>query len=401
MLIKMAKRNIFRHRRRTLLTSFMMVLGYIFISFSVALVEGGYGDIINLFTSQYTGHAQIHNKKYIDSPTLNKTISGSNALVQKLKQNKKVKAVSRRVKSGALAFAGKKTLGVEVVGIDAADEKVLSNYHKRVFKGADFSETSEQLEALVGKKAAESLKLKIGDEIVLISQGADGSIANDIFKVNGFIGSKQASKDDYKVYIRNQDAFEFYSLYGRVHEIPILLKDFHQAASFSSQLELTDGLAIRPWQMIEADFYKLMETDKKGNNVTLLILIIVVAVGVLNTVLMSTLERTREFGVLKALGTSPKNIFSLVCLEGLGIATISVVIGTIISLALNYYLSVDGINVGEVEFGGMVMSEMKAAMSLSSYLIPTAVIYLTTFLVCLYPAIRAAKMQTIDALRDF
>ena len=237
---------------------------------------------------------------------------------------------------------------------------------------------------------------------MLISQGADGSIANDLFKVNGIIGVDEGGKDDYRVYLPLETATEFYSLYNQVHELSIHLESYEEAKAFSETYKVENPLIIRPWQVIEADFYKAMEIDKQGNNITLFVLMLMVGVTVLNTILMSTLERTKEFGVLKALGTLPKSLFTLILFEGVVLAVISSAIGLVLSIGINYYLSVNGIKLSEpISFAGMMFSEYKTVVSFTSLFYPGVIIIVTSVLACLYPGAKASKIGIAKALRDF
>ncbi len=398
MLLKLAIRNVLRHKRRTFLTAFMMVGGYILLSFSISLVEGAYGDTIKLFTDQYTGHVQIHNKSYIDKKNLYNTIKQPIQLEAQLSSETEIRSFSSRILSGALSFANKKTSGVEVIGVNWSKEENTTGATKRLEKGV-WPNSSGKNEVVVGAKLFKSLKLKINDELILISQGADGSIANDIFLVKGVF--KSGGRDDYRVYTDVESAQEFYSLYGQYHEYVISLKNFNLAKSFSDSLKVSSDLLVRPWQEVEVDFYRAMEVDKKGNRIGYIIITLVVALGVLNTVLMSILERTREFGVLIALGTSNGFIIKLILLEAQIISTMGIVIGFLFSYMINSYFSVHGISLGEsFSYGGIVFDKMHAVITLTSFLFPAIVISGSTFLVSLYPCFRATSISPVEAMRD-
>ena len=244
------------------------------------------------------------------------------------------------------------------------------------------------------------LTIRFGNSL---GEAVAGNIATkDIFKIVGIIGTEQEGKDDYRVYLPLKTAAEFYTLYGRVHELSIHLKDFNKARNFAQNLHFTDkNLIARPWQIVESDFYRAMNADQRGNNISIFILILMVGVGILNTILMSTLERTREFGVLKALGTLPKQLFSLILMEGIFLSLICTAVGLIFSLSLNYYLTKNGIVFSEpIPVAGTTISELRAQISLDSYLYPTLLIILTTLLATLYPGIKSSKIGVSEALRE-
>ena len=405
----MAFRNIFRNRRRSLLTGLMMIVGFVLVSISLSMVEAIYGDIITMFTGQSTGHVQVVNKEFADNPSLYKTIKHYKKEITKLEGDHRVQAIAPRIYSGALGINKNKTLGVEVVGIDPGYEAEATHYGSRIKKGSPFVISSQDsaedepvYNAIIGKSVAKILELNLGEELILISQGADGSIANDLFKIKAIIGTDEAGKDDYRVYLPLNTAAEFYSLYNQAHEISVQLESYKEARDFSSTYKIEDPLVVRPWQVVEADFFKAMEMDKEGNNVTLFILMLMVGVTVLNTILMSTLERTKEFGVLKAIGTLPKSLFTSILYEGIVLAVISSIIGAVLSLGINYYLRINGIELDEpISFAGMMFSEYKTVVSFDSIFFPVLIIIGTSVLACLYPGYKASRIGIAKALREF
>ncbi|MCO4792092.1 MAG: ABC transporter permease [Bacteriovoracaceae bacterium] len=399
MILKMAFRNIFRHKRRTALTALMMIGGYVLLSFSLAFVDGSYGDMISLFTSQTTGHAQIHNDKFINSESIHDSIKSWDKIKEDLKNNSEVVSFSPRLKNGALAFSHKKTFAVEMWGIDWASEPKVTTIKQRLALGS-WPSTNGENQVLIGSKISEVLGLKVGDEIVLISQGADGSIANDIFFVKGIFEKEEQGVDDYRVYTDLASAQMFYST-SHIHEVAIKLASIYNAKKFSTHFKVEEGLIIRPWQEVEKDFFKAMEIDKKGNTISYSIIMFVVALGVLNTVLMSILERTKELGVLKAIGTTPGSLSLMIILESQILAMMSLIIGSIIATLLNSYFSKHGISFSEpMTYGGMTISAMYARITLNSYLRPAVIVLVSTLFVSIFPAIRAARISPLDAMRE-
>jgi putative ABC transport system permease protein len=399
MILKMAFRNILRHKRRTLLTSLMMLGGYVLISFSLALVDGTYSDMIELFTSQSTGHAQIHHQKYIENQSIYDAIKTYPSLKKKLENHPRVRAFSPRIKGGALAFNKDKTFGVEIRGINWENESKVTTIEKRLAHGR-WPTTIKHNHVLLGGKVAETLELKLNDELVLISQAADGSVANDIFHVSGIFKKEGQGPDDYSIYMDILSAKEFYSTQF-IHEIAIELNHIDNAREFSNLFELDSKLSIRPWQEVEEDFFRAMQVDKKGNAVSYTIIMIVVALGILNTVLMSILERTREFGVLKAIGTSPLRLGLMIVLEAQMISFFSIGVGSILAFFINSYFSKFGIHFSEpMSYGGMLITGMFAKISPSSFYHPALIVIFTTLIVSFYPAIKSAFISPIDALRE-
>jgi ABC-type lipoprotein release transport system permease subunit len=274
---------------------------------------------------------------------------------------------------------------------------------KNKVKEGRFISGEMSYEAVITGSLARVLKVDIGNEIALISQGADGSIANDLFTVVGITDTEDTGYGKMFCYIHIGAAQEFMSLGTRVHEVAIILSEHEMARQGAGEIEanLKDpGLDVEPWQVVEKQFYRAMQADLEGNKISLMILTLIVAVGVLNTVLMVILERTPEFGLLKALGTRPFTIFRLIVLETAFISLISVVVGSAFGILGNYLLSIYGIDYPTpLEYGGMVFETLTAVISLRSIYQPGLIIFLTAVLVSTLPAIKAARVIPVKSMR--
>ncbi len=354
-------------------------------------------------TQDHTGHVQIHKKGYLDKRSLYRTINGEESIEEKVLEVPHVKSATPRVYSPALAFVGKKTTGTEIVGIDPVKESRTTRIAQKVDYGEFFS-GSPSNEVIIGSGLADVLNVGLDDEIALIGQGADGSIANDVFRVRGIISKESGLYDRMKCYMHLETAQNFLVLDGRIHEIAILLEDesFSRRTAGKIQEKLGDeSLAADPWQVVEKEFYRAMQVDVKGNYITQGIIILIVAIGILDTVLMSILERTKEFGVMRALGTRPAAVFRLIVLETALLCLISIAVGVALSLSFNYYLSVHGIKLSTAfEYGGMEMDTILSVVNLRTLWIPGLVTFLAALTVSVFPAIRAAKIVPVKAMKE-
>ncbi len=402
LLLKMAFRNIFRQRRRTIFTSITIIFGVALAAFSIGWADGTYNNIINLFTKGWLGHIQIHYKDYLDKPSLYKTIENYNQIGGKISKIKGVESWTPRIFSAGLASLKDKTSGVRIIGIDPLREDQTTSFHKKIVKG-NYFKSGLKNQVLLGKGLANILHAKIGDKIVLVSQGADGSIANDFFKVVGFVSTDDEMYDRNSFYIPLKDTQEFLSLGNNVHEIAVTVKNVKKVKEISKKIAKilnNSDLTVSPWQEFAKDFYKAMKADKGGMWISLFVIILVVAVGVLNTVLMAVLERLREYGLLKALGTRPKDIILLVLYETNIIAFFSIIIGSLIALVVNYYFSIHGIHLSQsFTYGGMNFSEIMTEINLRSFTIPAVTVLLTASIVGFFPALKAAKTDPVKSLR--
>jgi putative ABC transport system permease protein len=399
---QIAFRNILRQKRRSLLTGLSMTGGYVLFVFGYSLLEGSYGNIIDIFTLDSTGHIQIHKDDYLDRPKVYKTIQNREQIQVALADSPKIKSFTPRVFSPALAYAGDRTAPSQIIGIDPELEPTVSRLLQKVAKGTYFSTSPNPdgyYEAMIGRGLHIRLKLNVGDEIVLISSGADGSIANDIFVVSAIIGNK-TSFDRMAVYLPLNAAQEFLSLGNDVHEYVLLVnsKDDNEAIANELSAQLTE-VTVSPWQEVEATFYRTMQADKQGNYFTMGLITFIVFIGVLNTVLMSVLERTREFGVLRAIGSRPMQLVRLITLETFLLAFISVILGFLLILPIIYWSAEVGMLLPEpIDMGGITFQHLRGEMSARIFWIPMAFILATAVLISIPPGLRAARILPKEAM---
>jgi len=420
LIVKLAFRNILRNRRRSLLTLLSMGGGFFLLCLTLSMSEGSYSNIINIFTQDHTGHVQIHKENYLERPSLYKTINHADEIITQLEQQPLVLGVAPRIYSPSLAYGKNKTFPAQVIGIDPDREAKTTRLENKISEGHFLTSevinqvtnlegnqisTDGYFPAMVGFTLAKNLQLTIGDELVLISQGIDGSIANDIFEVVAIVGDV-GSYERMNVYIHLSAMREFLSMQGdtsKVHELAIILSSQSEAREFAvnTQLALKNkSLSVDPWQVVESSFYKSMQADKKGSYVSMGIIIFIVSIGVLNTILMGTLERTREFGVLKAIGTRPVAVFTLIMLESFVLAIISCLIGLALALPICFWLAGVGISMPEpIDMGGIIFDTMLGEVSWFVVLLPSIVVISSTLIVSFIPAIRAAKISPLKALQ--
>ena len=402
MILKIAFRNIFRQKRRTILTSLAMIVGFTLSSIVIGLSDGAYSNIIEMFTGNRIGHIQVHREGYHDKPSIYKTISDYESIGEKIQSDRDVKAWTPRVYVGGLGSVNEKSTAVRIIGVDVARETKATQFDKKVVQGKTLAETASH-EAVIGSGLARTLSATLGSKIVIFSQAADGSIANDEYTIVGITESGDDITDRITCYLHIEDAQELFVLEGRVHEIVVIVSNINKVDKITKTIEgrLDDStLEILPWQVVAKSFYDAMQTDQQGDAVARLIIMLIVAIGVLNTVLMSVLERTREYGVLKAVGTKPIQIFWLVICEVVIIAIGSIGIGALLGVLINYLLSIHGLTYAEgLTMGGVEFGTMYAEVNVRSLMIPAITVMLSATLVGLFPAIKAARIMPAKAMR--
>ena len=400
--LKVALRNVLRQKRRTLLTVLTMMGGFTLASLSIAWSDGTYNTIIDMFTRNQLGHIQVHGMGYLDKPTLYNTIDDYTEVGESIEAVEGVEHWAPRIYAAGLASVVDKSAGVRIIGVDPLLETASTRLDKKVTRGRTLSQKGSR-EVLLGKGLAEVLHADPGDEFVILTQGADGSLANDLYSIVGIVEAADAISDQTTVYMSLVDAQELLVLYGRVHEIAVVVDDLDNVRDVSVALEETLGgrdLAVAPWQEFAREFYTAMKADQQGTWIMLFVIVLIVSVGVLNTVLMTVLERTREYGVLRAIGARPFQICRLVIYEVIIMAVGSVFVGFWIALILNYSLSHYGIEMPSAfTYGGIEFSAMYTEINTRSFVIPGITVLISAVVVSIFPAVKAARTSPAKAMR--
>jgi len=398
----MAFRNIFRQKRRTIITGSSIVGGFALAVIFIGWADGSYNGIIDQFTRTRLGHIQIHERAYLDRPSLYRTVDDPAAVGAVLDGMGEVESWAPRVYAAGLAGFGDKSAGARIVGIDPRRESRTTRFDRTIVEGRALG-GPEAREAVLGRGLAEILGADLGDEIVLLSQGADGSIAEDLFTLVGVASSGDDMTDRTTCYLPLATAQEYFVLGDKVHEIAIVVTRLSRVRDLSEDIaaELADpDLSVAPWQVFAKSFYDAMQADKAGMWVILVVVVIIVAVGVLNTVLMAVLERRREYGLLKAIGTRAGRIVRLVVLEVLILSAAAMVLGAGIGLGVNAVLAGHGISLGsEFTYGGMVFDTMRSEINLRSFAIPAVTVFVAAVLVSLFPALKASRTEPAQTMR--
>lgn len=392
-------RNIKRQKRRSLLTALTLTVGFTLSSVAISISDGSYNRIIALFTNTRLGQIQIHAEDYLARPSLYKTILHPNRIGDKLQNMPQVRAWTPRFYGAGLISWHDQTAAVRIIGIDPQQENRTTTFSKQIVQGRGLEKNGE---IIIGVGLRQILKVSQGDSIILLSQAADGSMANDLFQVVGFLDSGNAIENRSSIFLSLEDAQSFFVLPDAVHEIVVVTQSLNNIPQIAKHIRhaLLDALDVQPWQEFANWFYRAMQADRKGMWIMILIILLIVGVSVLNAILMTTLERRREYGLLKALGTQPQQIIFLILSEVFYLAILSIAAGMILVFLANTYLSTHGIAIGEgFTYGGMKFDRLHSQITPLSLWLPAATLLVTALLVSLFPAAMAAQTDPAQAMR--
>ena len=378
-----------------------MLVGFVLASFFIGWADGTYNNIIDGFTRNRLGHIQIHSTGYLDNSSLYKTIGNPEGVGDRIEAIPRIDSWTPRVFAAGLVSVNDQSSGGRIIGIDPEREQRTTKIADKLVDGEYLSSVSNQ--ALVGMTLATVLEAEVGDNLIIVSQAADGSIANDIYRIIGSIDTGDPGLNRSAVYLTLTDAQELFELGNRVHEIAITVDRLNHVEGVVNTLvqRLADrGLEVDSWKTFASEFYRAMQADKNGMYLSLLVVVIVVAITILNTLLMSVLERQKEYGVLRAIGTRPGRIVSMVVTETVLLAVASIAAGSLLGFLLNLYFSRHGIALANpIEWGSVQFRSLKGEVNARSFYLPTLTVLLTSLLVCLPPALRAARTEPAETMR--
>jgi len=399
----MAWRNVWRNRRRTILTVAAIAFAVAISVFMRGLQMGTYEQMINNVIRINTGYLQIHKKGFWDNKTLRYTLKPDPQLPQILSRQSHITSFAQRVEADGLASAEENTNGVLIIGVDAQAEA--TTLKEKIKKGKFLSEETSQ-GTVIGETLAKNLNVSLGDEITLLVQGFDGSLGAGVYNVEGIFRTGDPGLDRSVVFLNLKAAQELFWLGDRISQVLVFLDDASNLEEVTQNLRAEldlNAYEVMPWDELMPELVQLIAFDNASGQLFLMLLILVVAFGILNTVLMSVFERVKEFGVMLALGMKPKKIVGLVFIESTLLSLIGVIFGNIIGFGLNWYFSYHPISLSEKlsevmeEFG--FTAQLFVKPTFSTFLEVTIAVFVVSLIMTIYPTIKATRFRPVEALR--
>jgi putative ABC transport system permease protein len=403
--LRLAWRNLWRQPRRTWLTTGAMIFSNIILVFMVSLQFGMYGMMIDNTLAVFTGHLQVQAPGYKDDKKMRQTIPDAASLAAELRTGLNIETVAARGAAFALASSEDRSFGVQVVGVQPDYEPLVSTLPGLISEGSYLSDNYAQ-EAVIGSVLARNLKVKLGDELTVLGSGRDGSFAAGIVIIGGIFDSGMADLDRSIIQIPLGTFQDVFFMEGAAHEIVVTTADLDlvdaAVANTRSLLPADSDLVVYDWDALQPSLKQAIQADLAGAWFMYGILIILVTFSVLNTVLMSVLERTKEFGIVMALGLTPGRLGRLVVLETIMMGFMGFAIGLAAGAALILYFGYNG-------FSYPGMDEMADQFNMPARIYPTvqwlplflgpSIVFIGTVIASIYPAARLNWLQPVQAMR--
>ena len=413
-LLWLAWRNLWRNPRRTLIAMTAIGLGYAMLLFVACLMAGLRQQMIESGTGLVLSDVEVHAPSYYPDRPTDQTLGGRNgtevsALVAAIAADPRVQAASPRVYGYGLVSATHQSAGAQLLGVVSDQEQKITVLQTRMVKGSYL--TGRMPKGIVmGDKLATTIGVEVGSEIVLLTPAADGSTGNDLYTVAGMFHTGLDVMDRGLVLMSLASLQELLRLPpGRIHEVGIKLHDIAAAttaaAALEAQLNKTLPVRVRAWPELAPELADYVQFNRRVTFILFFIFFLLAVMGIVNTMLMAIIERTRELGMLMAVGMRPVQVVGLIVAEAASLAGASLVLGAALGTPLLWYLQVHGLNMGgdhrgAVSLAGVVVGPLwYGRQDFTAYTQAALGLAVTALVSALYPALRAARFRPTEALR--
>lgn len=406
-LFAIAWRNVVRNKRRSLITVLSVAIGLLALLFIWGFNDGSHNNLMANFRALMTGSFQVHQADFFDHPKLETNISDQTVLLAAM-ESAGIDAWTTRLSSFALSAGEETSTGMMLLGMDPAREPLVTTLNQKVSVGR-FLEPGDEYTAVIGAKGAAKLGLGLGDEIILLTQDRRGTLTADKFDIVGLIKSGDPIIDQAMVMVPLESAQELLVMEGRITDLVAQVPEaeLHQIAAELRKILEPEGLALLEWEEINPIIRQMVNLDNGFMYIFIGIVVLIVISGVINTVLVSMLQRTREFGVLMAMGTSTGAIGAVVLIEAIFLGLLGTAVGTAGGLGLVAWFGRTGIDLGAMMdpelveiLGEFYMDTIIFAEIDTNHLLITVLgLLAATIVSAFYPAWRAMRLEPVEAIR--
>jgi ABC-type lipoprotein release transport system permease subunit len=405
LIIRLAWRNLWRQSRRTWLTVGAMVFSNALLVFMISLQFGMYELMISNSLQTFTGHLQVQAPGYIDDARIRQTVPDVEMLAGNLRRELERETVAARAAAFALVSSAERSYGVQIIGVEPQYEGLVSTIPGLVRTGR-FLVDSDAAEIVIGQVLARNLRVTIGGEVTILGSGRDGSFAAAVLTVAGIFESGVPEMDRNIAEIPLAYFQEVFSMADAGHQVVVRGPDINATEALQRRVEgllpASERLVVHDWIRLQPGLRQAIQADLSSAFFMYGVLVVLVAFSVLNTQLMSVLERTREFGVVMSLGLTPGKLGRIVLLETAFMGLVGMLLGALLGGLITLYFGING-------FSYPGMDELAANFNLPDRFYPQAtfttlfagpaVVFLGALAAALYPALRLYWLEPVAAMR--
>jgi len=414
-LLRLAWRNLWRNPKRTLIAMTAIGLGYAMLLFVSCLMSGLRHQMIASGTGLLLSDAEVHAPSYYPDRPIHDTLGGRagtdvSALVAAVAADPRVQAASPRVYGYGLVSTAHQSAGVQLLGVVPDQEQKTTVLQTRIVKGSYLTGQMPK-SVIMGDSVATTIGVEVGSEVVLLAPAADGSTGNDLYTVAGLFHTGLDALDRGLVLMSLASLQELLRLpLGAIHEVGLKLHDDDlseaeaAAKGLETQLSTIIPVRVRGWPELAPELADYVQFNRRVTFILFFIFFLLAVMGIVNTMLMAIVERTRELGMLMAVGLQPVQVIGLIVMEAASLAGVSLLLGGALGTPLLWYLQVHGLNLagnrGSVSLGGVVVEPLwYGRQDYTAYAQAALGLAITVVVSALYPAVRAARFRPAEALR--
>jgi len=414
-LLRLAWRNLWRNPRRTMIAMTAIGFGYTMLLFVACLMAGLRQQMIESGTGLLLSDVEVQAPGYYPDRPTHLTLGGRdgtdvNALVAAIAADPRVQAASPRVYGYGLISGTHQSVGAQLLGVVPDQEQKITVLQTRIVKGSYLTRRMPK-GVVIGDKLATAIGVKVGSEVVLLAPAVDGSTGNDLYTVTGMFHTGLGAMDRNLVLMPLASLQELLRLPpGRIHEIAVKLHHDDITATMTSssalqvQLSKTLPVRVRGWPELAPELADYVQFNRRVTFILFFIFFLLAVMGIVNTMLMAIAERTRELGMLMAVGMRRVQIVGLIVAEAASLAGASLVLGAALAFPLLWYLQVHGLYLGgdrgAITLGGVAVGPLwHGQQDFTAYTQAAVGLAVTALVSALYPATRAARLRPAEALR--
>ncbi len=403
MLLKIAWRNIWRNKTRSLVVMGAIIIGIWSIIFLVGMVNGMVEGYIDNTIKNEASHIKVQHPKFIDNKEVKYNIPDASQIVQAIDTIKGVKSVSDKTVTNVMISSGRSNRGGTAIGIVPSLETDVSGIHKKMVEGTYLSDTDKN-KIIISKRLAEKLKVKLRSKLVLTFQNFENDITMGAFRISGIFDTGNNMYDDVTVFVRLKDMNRILQAKDVAHEVAILIDDLKDLNTIESKIKKRyPNYLVRNYKEIQPELALFQQQIKMSGIIYMIIFMLALVFGIINTMMMAVLERVRELGVLMAVGMNRYRVFMMIVIETLFLALIAAPIGLLLGYATNAYFNKQGLNMffyseeGLRQFG--FDNLIYPTVPITIYVQLVVAITFTALIGSLYPAFKAIRLSPVEAIR--
>ena len=401
---KLAWRNMWRNWRRTAIALTAMVLGVLLLLFMDGIIKGSdqamFGNAVRLYGGNVMVHAPGFREKAARLPLL--PLADPAAVVQAARALPQVVAATERINTSGMVISRDANASVEIVGIDPAGEAPVNIQAQNVSQGR-FLAPGDGDALFIGKGLADLLHVGVGDRVTLVGRSMNDVMRQRTMNVVGIYSLGLADAEKGRVFMTLPEAQSLYNLSGQATEVSISLQSVGQEAAVQAALQSAlRGYEVDTWQTLRPEIRQALDTKFAFTSFLGFVVVFIACIGIFNLMLMAVFERTREMGVLAALGLKARQVMGLFLLEGTMIGAVGALLGCALGVLLVLIIARQGLDfsyasgVGEV--GALLGGRIYPAITIGDLVSRAVVVTLIASLASLYPAWQASRKEPAQAL---